>query len=174
MICGGSFTESPTLEQRKLLYRIYRHLNAAHALCYKSVSESLNRLDLDDFSDQLGLLTNEEIKSLYPYPSKVRDAVLTIGFTNKPVRVQVNRGIVRVKQGPDDDQPRIYFDEIEGAFLEPSPLPKPVRIAYAKGLVRLAGKPLVDLVARACIGRSELRIHAMVPKKKSQVQTPTQ
>ena len=103
-------------------------------------------------------------------PIDVRNALLTIGFTNKPVKVQINRGVVRVKQGHDDDQPRIYFDEIEGSFLEPSPLPKPVRIAYAKGLVKLSGKPLVDLVARACIGKSELRIHAVVPKKKSRVQ----
>jgi len=103
-------------------------------------------------------------------PIAIRDAVLTIGFTNRPVKVRIDRGVVRVKQGPDDDKPRIYFDEIEGAFLEPSPLPKPIRIAHAKGLVRLAGAPLVELAARACIGKSELRIHALVPKKKTAVQ----
>ena len=95
--------------------------------------------------------------------------MLTIGFTGKPVKVKVNRGVLRVKQGPEDEKPKIYFDQIEGAFLEPSPLPKPVRIAYAKGLVKLAGTPLVELVARACIGKSELRIRAVVPKKKTRV-----
>ena len=102
-------------------------------------------------------------------PIAIRDAILTIGFTNKPVKVKVDRGVVRVQQGPKDDQPRIYFDEIEGAFLEPNPLPKPIRIAHAKGLVKLAGKPLVELAARACIGKSELRIHAVVPERKTAV-----
>jgi hypothetical protein len=74
-----------------------------------------------------------------------------------------------VRQGPKDEKPRIYFDRIEGALVEPSPLPRPIRIAHAKGLVRLAGKPLVELAARACVGNSELRIHALVPRKHTAV-----
>jgi hypothetical protein len=104
-------------------------------------------------------------------PIAICDAVLTVGFTGKPVRVQVNRGVHRVKQGPEDDKPNIYFDRIEGAFLEPSPLPRPLRIAYAKGFVKLAGAPPVALVARACVGNSELRIRAVVPAKKRRVRT---
>lgn len=103
-------------------------------------------------------------------PIAIRDAVLTIGFTTKPVKMKVDRGVVRVQQGPKDDKPRIYFDEIEGAFLEPNPLPKSIRIAHAKGLVRLSGEPLVELAARACVGNSELRIHAIVPARKTAVQ----
>jgi hypothetical protein len=102
-------------------------------------------------------------------PIAIRDAVLTIGFTERPVKIKVDRGFVRVEQGRHEEMPRIYFDQIEGAMLEPSPLPQPVRIAHAKGLVRLAGKPLVELAARACIGNSELRMHALVPKRHTAV-----
>ena len=64
----------------------------------------------------------------------------------------------------------IYFDDIEGALLKPRPLPRPVRIAYAKGIVRLEGRPLVEMVARTCLGVSELRVGALVPARKQPVQ----
>jgi hypothetical protein len=103
-------------------------------------------------------------------PIEVRDAILTIGFTNKPVRFRIDRGTVHVRQGPGDEKPSIYLDHIEGAMIEPSPLPKPVRIAYAKGIVRLGGSPMVELVARACLGLSEIRLRAVVPARKQRVQ----
>lgn len=103
-------------------------------------------------------------------PITVKDVILTIGFTEKPVKFRIDRGVIRVRQSHEDAKPRIYFDEIEGALLEPSPLPKPVRIAFAKGLVRLEGRPMVELTARTCIGTSELRVRAVVPARKKPVE----
>lgn len=99
-------------------------------------------------------------------PVTLKDVVLTLGFMDKPVQLRVDRGIVRVRRGQSDSGPVIYFDDIEGALLKPRPLPRPVRIAYAKGVVRLEGRPLVEMVARTCLGISELRIRAIVPRRK--------
>jgi len=99
-------------------------------------------------------------------PVTLKDVVLTLGFMDKPVQLRVDRGTVRVRRGQSDSGPVIYFDGIEGALLKPRPLPRPVRIAYAKGIVRLEGRPLVELVARTCLGISELRIRAVVPRRK--------
>jgi len=46
----------------------------------------------------------------------------------------------------------------------------PIRIAYAKGIVRLKGRPLVEMAARTCLGISELRIGAVVPARKQAVE----
>ena len=103
-------------------------------------------------------------------PVTLRDVVLTLGFTDSPVQFRIDRGTVRVRRGKSDSEPVIYFDDIEGALLKPRPLPRPVRIAYAKGIVRLGGSPLVEMVARTCLGISELRIRAIVPARKQPVQ----
>lgn len=99
-------------------------------------------------------------------PVTLKDVILTLGFTDKPVQFRIDRGTVRVRQGQADSGPVIYFDDIEGALLQPRPLPSPVRIAYAKGIVRLEGRPLVEMAARTCLGASELRIRATVPERK--------
>jgi hypothetical protein len=103
-------------------------------------------------------------------PVTLKDVVLTLGFTENPVQFRVDRGTVRVRRGQSDSGPVIYFDGIEGALLKPRPLPSPVRIAYAKGIVRLGGRPMVDMVARTCLGISELRIRAVVPARKQGVE----
>jgi len=103
-------------------------------------------------------------------PVTLKDVILTLGFTDKPVQFRIDRGSVRVRRGKADSGPLIYFDDIEGALLKPQPLPRPVRIAYAKGIVRLEGKPLVDMAARTCLGISELRIRAVVPARKQPVE----
>jgi hypothetical protein len=103
-------------------------------------------------------------------PITLKDIVLTLGFTANPVQFRVDRGTLRVARGPADAGPMIYFDQIEGAMLKPQPLPTPIRIAYAKGVVRLKGRPLVEMVARTCLGISELRIRAIVPARKQSVQ----
>jgi hypothetical protein len=103
-------------------------------------------------------------------PVTLKDVILTLGFTDSPVQFRVDRGTVRVRRGQSDSGPVIYFDEIEGALLKPQPLPRPVRIAYAKGIVRLEGTPLVEMVARTCLGISELRIRAIVPARKQPVE----
>jgi hypothetical protein len=103
-------------------------------------------------------------------PVTLKDVILTLGFMDKPVQFRIDRGSVRVRRGKADAGPVIYFDDIEGALLKPQPLPRPVRIAYAKGIVRLEGRPLVDMAARTCLGISELRIQAIVPARKQPVE----
>lgn len=102
-------------------------------------------------------------------PVTLKDVILTLGFMDKPVQFRIDRGSVRVRRGKADSGPLIYFDDIEGALLKPRPLPRPVRIAYARGIVRLGGRPLVEMAARTCIGISELRIQAVVPARKQAV-----
>ena len=102
-------------------------------------------------------------------PVQIADATLTIGFTDKPVQFYVDHAIVRVRRRADDEGPIIFIEDVHGKMTKPKPLPNPVRIAYASGLVKLVGEPLVDLTARTCIGRDELRAHALVPARKEAV-----
>ncbi|MEM8607687.1 MAG: hypothetical protein AAGF92_11300 [Myxococcota bacterium] len=102
-------------------------------------------------------------------PVDVRDATLTLGFTEKPVQFHVEHAKIMVRRRAKDDGPMIYIEDVHGTMTKPKPLPKPVRIAYANGLVKLAGEPLVDLTARTCIGRDELRAHAVVPARQEAV-----
>jgi hypothetical protein len=102
-------------------------------------------------------------------PIEVENATLTIGFTKKPVVFHVDSAKITVQRGPKDAGPVIYIHEVQGHMLKPKPLPKPVRIAWANGLVNLVGKPLVHLAARTCIRKSELRIDAIVEARKEPV-----
>jgi hypothetical protein len=102
-------------------------------------------------------------------PIEVEDATLTIGFTKKPVIFHVDSATVSIKRGPKDPGPMIYIQEVQAQMMKPKPLPKPVRIAWANGLVDLKGKPLVHLAARTCIRKSELRIDAIVEERKQPV-----
>ena len=95
-------------------------------------------------------------------PIEVENATLTIAFTKKPVVFHVDSAKITVRRRPKDSGPVIYIHEVQGHMLKPKPLPKPVRIAWANGLVNLVGKPLVHLAARTCIRKSELRIDAIV------------
>jgi hypothetical protein len=103
-------------------------------------------------------------------PITLKDVILTLGFTANPVQFRIDRGTMRIRRGPTDSGPMIYFDQIEGALLKPHPLPRPIRIAYARGIVRLKGRPLVEMVARTCLGISELRVRAIVPARKKPVE----
>lgn len=102
-------------------------------------------------------------------PVRVEDATLTIAFTTKPVQIHVESAVITVRRRPGDSAPHIYFEQVRGEMLKPKPLPHPVQIAFAEGLVRLEGEPMVDLTAQACIGRDELRVHAIVPARKEPV-----
>jgi hypothetical protein len=102
-------------------------------------------------------------------PIEVEDATLTIGFTKKPVIFHVDSATVSIRRGPKDPGPMIYIQEVQGHMMKPKPLPNPVRIAWANGLVDLKGKPLVHLAARTCIRKSELRIDAIVEARKQPV-----
>jgi len=102
-------------------------------------------------------------------PIEVKDATLTIGFTKKPVVFHVDSAKITVRRRPEDAGPVIYIQEVQGHMMKPKPLPKPVRIAWANGLVNLVGKPLVHLAARTCIRKSELRVDAIVEARKEPV-----
>jgi len=103
-------------------------------------------------------------------PVRVEDATLTIAFTKKPVRIHIESAIITIRRRPQDSAPRIYLAHVRGKMLEPEPLLHPIRIAFAEGLVRLQGAPMVVLRARTCIGRDELRVHAVVPARKQPVE----
>ena len=102
-------------------------------------------------------------------PIDVKDATLTIGFTKKPVIFHVDSAKITVQRRAEDAGPVIYIHEVQGHMMKPKPLPKPVRIAWANGLVNLVGEPLVHLAARTCIRKSELRIDAIVEARKQPV-----
>jgi len=102
-------------------------------------------------------------------PIEVKDATLTIGFTKKPVVFHVDSAKITVQRRPNDPGPVIYIHEVQGHMMKPKPLPKPVRIAWANGLVNLTGKPMVHLAARTCIRKSELRVDAIVEARKEPV-----
>lgn len=102
-------------------------------------------------------------------PVEVKDATLTLGFTEKPVQFQVEHAVIRVRRNAEDEGPMVFIEDVHGKMSKPKPLPKPVRIAFANGVVKLVGEPLVDLTARTCIGRDELRAHAVVPARKEAV-----
>ncbi|MGB5809193.1 MAG: hypothetical protein WBG86_01610 [Polyangiales bacterium] len=99
----------------------------------------------------------------------VEDATLTLGFTDKPVVFHIDSAKVIVRRGGGDPGPVIYLEEVQGVMTKPKPLPKPVRIAWANGIVQLAEEPLVRLAARACVGGDEVRVRAIVPKRKEAV-----
>jgi len=99
-------------------------------------------------------------------PVEVHDATLTIGFTKKPVIFHVDSAVITVRRERHDPGPVIYIQQVQGHMMKPKPLPKPVRIAWANGLVNLVGKPLVHLAARTCIRKSELRVDAVVEARK--------
>ncbi|MEM7437052.1 MAG: hypothetical protein AAF436_18000 [Myxococcota bacterium] len=102
-------------------------------------------------------------------PVDVVNATLTLGFTAKPVQFEVEHARISVRRRAEDAGPMIYIEDVHGIMSKPKPLPNPVGIAYATGLVRLVGEPLVDLTARTCIGRDELRAHAVVPARQAAV-----
>ena len=99
-------------------------------------------------------------------PVEVHDATLTIGFTKKPVIFHVDSAVITVRRERHDPGPVIYIQQVQGQMMKPKPLPNPVRIAWANGLVNLVGKPLVHLAARTCIRKSELRVDAVVEARK--------
>ena len=103
-------------------------------------------------------------------PMRVTDAIVNIDLGSKEVQIQIDTVDVIVRRRPENPGPRIYFENVVGELTKPKPLKQPVRIAYAKGLVRLVGAPMVDLLARTCIRRDELRAKIIVPKKRAPVE----
>jgi len=102
-------------------------------------------------------------------PLHARNVTLTLGFTEKPVVFHVDRARIMVRRRASDTGPVIYLSRVEGRMVKPDPLPKPVLIAHAEGVVRPSGHPLVTLTARTCMGGDELRVKAVVPARKKGV-----
>jgi hypothetical protein len=166
-----------------LRHGIYRvHSAKAHGVEVTLYRDQTGKLSLTDALSESpaplksGLETPPKAKSkegawlIEIGPVRVEDATLTIAFTKKLVRIHVESAVITVRRRPEDSAPHIYLEQVQGEMLEPKPLPHPVRIAFAEGLVRLKGAPMVDLVARTCIGRDELRVHAIVPARKEPVE----
>ena len=102
-------------------------------------------------------------------PLHARNVTLTLGFTEKPVVFHINRARITVRRRADDSGPIIYLSDVRGRMVKPDPLPKPVLIAHAEGVVRPNGHPLVSLTARTCMGGDELRVKAIVPARQKGV-----
>lgn len=103
-------------------------------------------------------------------PLHARDVTLTLGFTGKLLVFHIDRARITIRRRPGDSGPIIHLSDVEGTMVKPDPLPKGVQIAYAEGVVRPNGEPLVSLVVRTCIGGNELRAMAIVPARKEGVE----
>lgn len=76
LICGGALANPSELRSRRLMFRLYRYLNAVHLLCYQNKHEWLRRLNIETSCVKLGLLTPEESRILWPMANKARDTLL--------------------------------------------------------------------------------------------------
>lgn len=78
MLIGASVGPCPSLAVRKRLFKIYRYINLAHAVTFKSVSPTLSHLSFEtDFVDKLGLLTRKEAEDLMSADNMPREHVFT-------------------------------------------------------------------------------------------------
>lgn len=103
-------------------------------------------------------------------PLIIEDVEMTVAMGATPIVIHVDHAKLRIQRTPDALAPRIFLSEIAGNLQKPDPLPQPVAIRGAEGVVRLEGDPLVDIRARVCIGNSELRLRIEMPERHTQVQ----
>lgn len=94
---------------------------------------------------------------------------LHIMLTDTPIVIELEDATVYARQRPGEQAPKIFIEDATAKMLEPQPLPNPVPIPYATAVVSLAGKPLVDLTAVACINRERIDVRVIVPTKVSRV-----
>jgi hypothetical protein len=94
---------------------------------------------------------------------------LHIMLTDTPIVIELEDATVYARQRPGEQAPKIFIENATAKMLEPQPLPNPVPIPYATAVVSLAGKPLVDLTAVACVNRERLDVRVIVPTKTSRV-----
>jgi len=90
---GGAVLTPDDPNTRRLLYRLYRYLNAVHGLTYQSVHPKLKGMALDPGFVQLGLLTSQEVALLAPMQNKVRDTL--IAWVSSVLEELVRVGAVR-------------------------------------------------------------------------------
>jgi hypothetical protein len=102
-------------------------------------------------------------------PVKVSETRLHIMMTDTPVVIELDDATVWARQRPGETAPKIFISDASAKMVEPKPLPNPVQIPHAHAVVALAGQPLVDLTAVACVNREPLRVRVLVPTKVSRV-----
>jgi len=98
-------------------------------------------------------------------PLEVEDARIQVAVNERPVAFQIDRAKVQVQKKLGDAAPRVFLSGIHGYMADPDPLPQPIRIRGGRGVIDLAGDPLVDIRARICIGGSELRVQIEIPER---------
>jgi hypothetical protein len=103
-------------------------------------------------------------------PLQISDAEMTVAVSERSVVFQIDRARVQVQKQLGEAAPRVFLSDIHGYMADPDPLPQPVRIHGGRGVIDLAGHPLVDLRARVCIGGDELRVHIEIPERQGPVQ----
>lgn len=73
LLTGGSLRQPGSPDARAFAFRVYRYINLAHLLCYKTKSSWLQEIGTEEMM-QLGLLTEQERAILEPMQNKVRPA----------------------------------------------------------------------------------------------------
>jgi hypothetical protein len=100
-------------------------------------------------------------------PLQIEDVDMTVDMGGTPIVLHVDRARIRIQRNPDDLAPRVFLSHVHGRMVKPQPLPRPISIRGAEGLVKIEGGPLVDLRARACLGNSELRLRIELPERRT-------
>ncbi len=103
-------------------------------------------------------------------PLAIKNVKMTVAMGKTPVIIQIDRAVIRIQRRISDLAPRIFLSEVHGSMLKPDPLPQPIAIEGAEGIIDLAEDPLIDLRARVCLGNSEMRIRIGMPARKEKVQ----
>ena len=103
-------------------------------------------------------------------PLQVKNVNMTVAMGKTPVVIHIDRAVVRVQRKLTDLAPRIFLSEVHGHMVRPDPLPLPIAIEGAEGVIDLAGDPLIDIRARVCFDDSEMRIRIQMPERQERAQ----
>lgn len=102
-------------------------------------------------------------------PLEIDDARVDVAVNERPVAFQIDKAKVQVQKKRGDAAPRVFLSGIHGYMADPDPLPQPIRIRGGRGVIDLAGDPLVDIRARVCIGGGELRVQIEIPERQGAI-----
>jgi hypothetical protein len=102
-------------------------------------------------------------------PMQISDTRMTVAVGERPVVFMIDRAQVQVQRKLGESAPKVFLSNIHGYMADPDPLPQPVRIHGGRGVIDLAGQPLVDLRVRVCIGGDEMRVRIEIPERQGLV-----
>jgi hypothetical protein len=102
-------------------------------------------------------------------PMQITDTRMTVAVGERPVVFKIDRARVQVQKKLGESAPKVFLSDIHGYMADPDPLPQPVRILGGRGVIDLAGHPLVDMRVRVCIGGDEMRVHIAIPERQGLV-----